>query len=201
MHAHRGNKVCSNALLVSQAVLETQLLKALQTTVFNPAVVNYTLRSFEQRLVRHIKNQIGETGALEARIADLERKIRNCTIAIAEGHAFKSLLDQIALMETEMRVAKERLESARAEGLAKRMRDTRRFVETSLGDLQMLLNRNPKLARAGLAKHARKITLTPKGGAYVATGEWHLLGLVSYGGAGGPEQTERHIPFTIKVAA
>jgi hypothetical protein len=47
------------------------------------------------------------------------------------------------------------------------------------------LNRDQKLARAELAKHIRKIILTPHGKTYVATGEWNLSGLVSYGGAGG----------------
>jgi len=47
MHAHRGDKVCTNSLLVSQAVLENGLLAALQATVFNPAVLNYVLNSFE----------------------------------------------------------------------------------------------------------------------------------------------------------
>ena len=36
MHAHRGNKVCTNSLLVPQPVLETQLLAGLQVSVFNP---------------------------------------------------------------------------------------------------------------------------------------------------------------------
>ena len=44
-----------------------------------------------------------------------------------------------------------------------RLRDTRRLVETDLRDLQKLLNRNPKTARAELAaKHISKITLTPR---------------------------------------
>jgi hypothetical protein len=32
-------------------------------------------------------------------------------------------------------------------------------------------------------------TLTPKGNTYLAEGEWNLLGLVSYGGAGGQNRT------------
>jgi hypothetical protein len=78
MHAHRGNKVCTNSLLVPQTIPETQLLAGLQATVLNPAVVNYTFESFEQQLLREIENHAGETGALEKRIADLNRKIRNC---------------------------------------------------------------------------------------------------------------------------
>ena len=102
MHAHRGDRVCTNSLLVPQAVLEKGLLAALQATVFNPAVLNYVLNSFEERVLQHIENRAGETGALVARIAELEKKVRNCTAAIAEGRAYKSLLDQIGLFEAEM---------------------------------------------------------------------------------------------------
>jgi len=36
---------------------------------------------------------------------------------------------------------------------------------------------------------------------YKLSGERDLLGDVRSGGAGGPAQTERHIPFTVKVAS
>ena len=69
------------------------------------------------------------------------------------------------------------------------MRDTRRFVESSLHNLQKLLNKNPKLARAEFARHVRKIVLTPTNGTYVGVGDWNLFGVVFYGGAGGPACT------------
>ena len=81
-----------------------------------------------------------------------------------------------------------------------RLRDSRRFVEADLLDLQKLLNRNPKLARAELAKHIPKIVLTPQNGIYLGVGDWHLLGVVSYGGAGGPDRT-RSAAFSIPLAA
>jgi len=85
MHAYRGDKVCTNSLLVSQAVLEKGVLAALQATVFNPAVLNYALNSCEERVLQYIENGASETGALEARITELEKKVRNFTAAIAEG--------------------------------------------------------------------------------------------------------------------
>jgi hypothetical protein len=48
-----------------------------------------------------------------------------------------------------------------------RRRDMRRLVETDLRDLQKLLNRNPTTARAELAKHISKITLTLRAAIYV----------------------------------
>ena len=43
--------------------------------------------------------------------------------------------------------------------------------------------------RSAFAKHIQKIVLTPRGGIYVAAGDWSLLGLGSYDGAGGPDRT------------
>ena len=82
-----------------------------------------------------------------------------------------------------------------------RLRDSRRFVEADLRDVQKLLNRNPKLARAELAKHTPRIVLTPEDGVYLGVGDWHLLGVVSYGGAGGPDRTVRTVLFCLSVAA
>lgn len=121
MHSHRGDRVYSNSLLISQEVLESQILKGLQTTVLNPAVLNYTLKSFERQLLQQIENHVEETGMLVKKIADLERKINNCTTAIAEGFAFKSLFDQLGLFEMELQQTKSRLESVKPEGVRPRM--------------------------------------------------------------------------------
>src|SRR6516165_10778303 len=65
MHAYRGNKVCTNSLLVSQPALEKQLLAGLQASVLNPAVVNYTLKSFEREQVRAIEDRGRESSLLD----------------------------------------------------------------------------------------------------------------------------------------
>jgi hypothetical protein len=148
MHAHRGNKVCTSSLLVPQPVLETQLLAGLEASVFSPAVVSYTLQEFEQQLRREIEKCTGETCAFEEQIADLERKIRNCTAAIAEGRAFKSVLEQLGSLEAELQETKARAESAKPGALRVLMQDIGRFVESKLHDLQKRLNADPKMARA-----------------------------------------------------
>lgn len=191
MHAYRGNKVCTNGLLVSQPAIERQLLEGLQIKVLNPAVMNYALKGFEQALLQAIENRGVESGVLKRKIADLDRKIRNCTTAIAEGHAFKSLLEQVGYLEAEMQQVKSRLENLNPENLRVRIRDTRRYVEANLRNLRELLNGEAKMVRAELAKHIQKILLTPEGKTYVAAGNWSLLGLGCYDGAGGPAWTER----------
>jgi hypothetical protein len=64
---------------------------------------------------------------------------KHATPILDAPYAFESLLDKIALLETEMRQAKAHLEDARPEGLGVRMRDTQRFVEARLGDVQSSL--------------------------------------------------------------
>ena len=56
------------------------------------------------------------------------------------------------------------------------MRDTRRFVESRLQDLGAVLNAEQRAAREAIAKHVRKIMLTPEGKTYVARETWDLLG-------------------------
>jgi hypothetical protein len=42
-----------------------------------------------------------------------------------------------------------------------------------------MLTAEPRIARAEIAKHVRKITLTPEGRIYIASGTWDLLGGVA----------------------
>jgi hypothetical protein len=42
-----------------------------------------------------------------------------------------------------------------------------------------MLTGEPRPVRAEIAKHVQKITLTPDGRTYVASGEWNLLGSVA----------------------
>src|SRR6266436_5243215 len=69
------------------------------------------------------------------------------------------------------------MSSARPSAVRSNLRDTRRFVEVRLRDLRKLLNAEPKVARAAISKHVQKITLAPEGRAYIASGEWDLLGM------------------------
>jgi hypothetical protein len=50
------------------------------------------------------------------------------------------------------------------------MRDTRRFVESRVGDLSALWDGEPRIAREEIAKHVGKIILKPMLRTYIATG-------------------------------
>jgi hypothetical protein len=70
-----------------------------------------------------------------------------------------------------------RISSVQPEAVRLRARDTRKFVEVRLRDLRKLLNGEPRIARAAIGKHVQKITMTPEGRTYIASGSWDSLGL------------------------
>src|SRR5882724_8412476 len=74
---------------------------------------------------------------------------------------------------------RQRTAASRPDAVQVRMRDTRRFVESRLSNLQSVFASEPVSIRAEIAKHVQKITLTPAGRTYVAAGEWDLLGSVA----------------------
>jgi hypothetical protein len=63
-----------------------------------------------------------------------------------------------------------------AHAMRLRVRDTRRFVKARLQNLQSMFGGEPRLVRAAIAQHVQKITLTPAGKNYIASGVWDWLG-------------------------
>ncbi len=56
------------------------------------------------------------------------------------------------------------------------------------------MNSDIASVRAELAKHIEKITLTPSGECYIASGTWNFVGCGSIDGAGGQNRTM--VPLT-----
>src|SRR5579859_1277436 len=134
------------------------------------------------------------------REAEIERRIGNLTRALADGYS-PAITADLARFEGQLSEIREKLSASLTGAVAVQMSNTRRFVETRLAGLRALLHAEPAVIRAEIAKHVQKITLTPEGRVYVATGTWDLLGFGSCSGAGGAAQTDRYFPFTLKVAA
>lgn len=86
---------------------------------------------------------------------------------------------QLADLETQHQELTEKLASLEPRAVRLQLRDTRRFVEARLRNLQSMLTGEPRLVRAEIAKHVEKITLTPEGRTYIASGTWNLLGNVA----------------------
>ena len=138
--------------------------------------MEYTLRRFEETLAKAASSRRAGVGALEQRKAAIEQQIANCTDAIADGQPSRFLLAKLAELESELDTVAGKIASARPEAVRSHVRDTRKFVEVRLKDLRRLLNAEPRVARAAIGKHVQKITLTPDGRAFIASGAWDLLG-------------------------
>jgi site-specific DNA recombinase len=203
MHAYRGDSVCGNSLLVFRRSLEEQLLAGLHANILRPAVVDYTLRRFEEVLEKARGTRDSDLAALERRKAAIEQQISNCTSAVADGQPSRSLLAKLAELERELDAVMDQISNARPSAVRSNLRDTRKFVEARLRDLRKLLNAEPKIARAAISKHVRKITLAPEGRAYIASGEFDLLGMdaVAVSMVPGDRFARRVYAFSLPLAA
>ena len=85
---------------------------------------------------------------------------------------------QLTDLEIEHRELTEKLAGSEPRTLRLRLRDTRRFVEGRLSNLQSMWTGEARFIRAEIAKHVQKIALSPRGKIYVASGTWDLLGSV-----------------------
>ncbi len=181
MHAYRGDRVCKNNLLIARSALEKQLLVGLQEKVMCPDVIDYTFARFEEELARSMNRQSSETVSARRQLQKIELEIRNCTRAIASDGLSSFLRTRLASeaaeLETQHRDLTEKLAAPRAMKL--RLRDTRRFVETRLQNLQPMFGGEPSLVRAAIARHVAKITLKPVRKSYIASGVWDWLGGVA----------------------
>jgi site-specific DNA recombinase len=179
-HAQRGDSVCKNSLMVRRVDLERQLLAGLQERVLHPAVVDYTLRRFEEELTKALAARSQGNADLRRQAAELERGIANQLRGLSDGYS-ASITGEIAKLESQLAAVRERLEASNPVTVKLQLRDTRRFVESRLRNFSALWDGEARIAREEIAKHVNKITLKPVLRTYVATGIWDWLGVL--GGA------------------
>jgi site-specific DNA recombinase len=177
MHAQRGDSVCRNALLVRRLDLERQLLAGLQERVLHPAVVDYTLRRFEEECEKALAGRDHANADLRRQEAELERNIANQLRGLSDGYS-RLITEEIARLEYQLTSVRDRLRNSDPRALKLQMRDTRRFVETRLRRLDALWDGDARIAREEIAKHVHKITLKPVFRTYIATGVWDWLGVL-----------------------
>jgi len=127
-----------------------------------------------------------QSALLQRRAEIVQKQIRNCTDAIAEGKRYPSLMEKLAELEHDLAEAKAKIAHSEPRAVKLQMRDARQFVEARLRNLRSVLAGESRTARAEIVKHMRKITLTPEGRAYIASGTWDLLGTENHGWCRGP---------------
>ena len=113
----------------------------------------------------------------------------------------------LAKAEQELADTKAKIAYCKPRAVQLRMKDARRFAEARLKELRLVLNRELRIAWAEIAKHVQKISLTPEGRTYIASGTWDVLGAENHAWCRGPgshhgaTSPSLLIPFQIEVAA
>ena len=172
----RGASVCTNGVRVFRKVLEEKLLAALQEQVIRPEAVEYVLDNFEVEFLKALDKLGGELEQMRQRKEELEREIVNLTNFVAQGESSAGL--RAALVDRERQVSEiaGRLLEAHPDSLRTKLRNIRGFVTAGMQDLRNILNSDVAHVRTELAKHIEKITLTPSGECYIASGTWNFVG-------------------------
>ena len=185
----RGTSVCTNSVRVFRRALEEGLLDGLQEQIMRPEAVEYVLDNFEGQLLKALDNLGGELDRMHRRKAELEREVSNLAQVVAQGDFSPALRAALVDREREIGEITAKLLEARPDSLRVKLRNIRSFVELHMRDIRAIVNSDPAQTRAIFAKHIEKITLTPTGEHYVASGTWNFVGRGSIGGAGGQNRT------------
>jgi len=156
-----------------------------------PEVIDYVLAKFEAELTNAVDSLSGELEQMRRRKQELEREIENLANFVAQGDCSPGLRAALVDREREIRDITGKILEARPDSLQTKLRNIRALVDSRMNHIRAMLNSEPARVRAEFAKHIEKITMTPSGEHYVASGNWHLVGRGSIDGAGGPAWTER----------
>jgi site-specific DNA recombinase len=135
LHYHRGRDVCPNTLLIARRALEEQLLAGLRAKVLHPDVMAYTLDGFEEQLLLAANRRGEESAVMQRRLETIQKQIRNCTDAIAEGKRSPSLMERLSELEQELADTKAKILYSEPREVKLRLRDVRRFAEARLKHL------------------------------------------------------------------
>jgi site-specific DNA recombinase len=181
----RGASVCTNSVRVFRRALENRLLDGLQQQIMRSEAVEYVLDNFEGQLLKALDNLGGELDRMHRRKQELEREVSNLAQVVAQGDFSPALRAALVDREREIGEITAKLLEARPDSLRVKLRNIRSFVELHMRDIRAIVNSDPAQTRAIFAKHIEKITLTPTGEHYVASGTWNFVGRGSIGGAGG----------------
>lgn len=185
LNFHRGDSVCSNRVRVRRDLLERDLLAGLQEKVLRKGAVEYALDRFEEQLLKEIDNIGGDMDRMRKRKAELESETARLAAGLAGGLYSVTVMGEIARREREIAEIGESLLSSGLDSVRSRIKKLRENALHRMNDVRETLNGDPATARSYLAKHVERIVMRPDGGAYVASGEWNLLGEGRWVGAEG----------------
>jgi hypothetical protein len=154
-----------------------------------PEVVEYVLNNFESALLKALDDLGGELEQMRRRKDELEREVDNLAQVVAQGDFSPALRAALVTREREISDITAKLLESRPDSLRVKLRNIRSFVVHHMRDVRELVNSETARTWAIFAKHIERITLTPTGDHYMASGTWNFMGRGSIDGAGGQNRT------------
>jgi hypothetical protein len=158
-------------------------------TLLGAGAKQYVLDNFEAQLLKALDSLGGDVDRMHQRKQTLEREVSNLAQVVAQGDFSPALRAALVDREREIGEITAKLLEARPDSLRVKLHNIRSFVEVHMQEIRAIANSNAAQTRAIFVKHIEKITLTPTGEPYVASGTWDFVGRGSIGGAGGQNRT------------
>jgi hypothetical protein len=178
---------CTNVRRVLSDVLETELLRKLQSDVISKPAVDYVLMRLEEEIEKRLANLDADLPWMQRRRTALETEIRNLPRAIASGSEdVPSLRAAVVEREKEMSGLITKVAGRKKTFVRNLVKNLREFAETSMSDIRELIAGqcgNIGAMRMALAEHVDGIKLLPDG-----------KGAISYQGRGKCLQAIRVVP-------
>ena len=151
-HLKRGSSICRNATMALQEVLEEAVLKAL-SDMLHPGVLDRTLQEAMEQLQPDQARLRAERGRIEEQLAKTKAAQQRLTDAIAQGGSLEVLLEGLKREEAKQRDFTAELDRLSAIGPNEwDVAYIRREGKSRLGDIQGLLSRQPREAKAILKR-------------------------------------------------
>ena len=152
---------------------------------------SYVLDNFESALLKTIGKMSVELDRMRKRKGELEVELDNLARAVAQGDFSPALRAPQVDREREIGEMTAKLLESQPGYLRVKLQGIRSTIACYMRDIHAIFNSDADQTRALFAKHIEKITLTPTGDYYAASGTWSFMGRARIDGAGGRNWTER----------
>lgn len=169
VHAERG--ACSNGMRIRRLDIEREVLAGLQREIFNDDIIQFAIGEFEKQLRERVRRVRGDLEGKRERREVLRAEIKNLADAVAQGHASKALLENLACRERELQELDTTLLSDREDAIQVKIDQIEKFIRDRFADLRQLSAKNAIAAKAELAKHCDSIWITPEKEGYTLRGK------------------------------
>jgi hypothetical protein len=162
--------------------LEKQLLAALEESLMNPEMIEYTLTRFQkvlQRRLAEIQQQATGLQDLREQRRSLQAQAERVAEAVAQTGNSPTLLSKLSALEVRIASLDDQMETLKPMDLKTTLKEIRDFVYRNVMDLRGLLHQDASSSKIALSRHIGQLILKPKqtpaGPIYEVSGDVNLL--------------------------